>query len=78
MACHIGFRCVRGTFGTLVKHLMYFRDPDGRFESLGIQTELRYKFRDLGYNLLFMILLSYYCTSSYKNMLNYCFLRSNL
>ena len=29
VACHIGFRCVRGTFGTPVKHLMYFRDPDG-------------------------------------------------
>jgi hypothetical protein len=44
-----------------------FRDPNVHFESLGTQLEQRYKFRDLGFILLFEKLGKYGTTSNLKH-----------
>jgi hypothetical protein len=35
VACHVGFGCSCGVFGTSHETLTQFRDPGGGFESLG-------------------------------------------
>ena len=48
--------------GFWMKHLThYFRDPDGRFESLGIQMKLLDKFRDMECIFLYFVMWRMLC-----------------